>query len=118
MLHAGLDLSRDRLDVCLLSGHGELVEAFASSQHGRSAWLIVSMKEGGVVNGGGVSGPSPGICGGSGAHLSTPAGEARNGSSGRRRRSPIRSGAHIDGAGFASARPQKRRRRDSQGRAH
>jgi transposase len=29
MLHAGLDLSRDRLDVCLLSGHGELVEEFA-----------------------------------------------------------------------------------------
>jgi transposase len=29
MLHAGLDLSRDRLDVCLLSEHGELVEEFA-----------------------------------------------------------------------------------------
>jgi hypothetical protein len=29
MLHAGLDLSRNRLDVCLLSGHGELVEEFA-----------------------------------------------------------------------------------------
>src|SRR2546423_2561938 len=26
MLHAGLDLSRKRLDVCLLSEHGELVE--------------------------------------------------------------------------------------------
>jgi transposase len=29
MLHAGLDLSRKRLDVCLLSEHGELVEEFA-----------------------------------------------------------------------------------------
>jgi hypothetical protein len=28
MLHAGLDLSRDRLDVCLLSERGELVEEF------------------------------------------------------------------------------------------
>jgi hypothetical protein len=30
MLHAGLDLSRKRLDVCLLSQHGELVEEFAA----------------------------------------------------------------------------------------
>jgi transposase len=29
MLHAGLDLSRKRLDVCLLSEQGELVEEFA-----------------------------------------------------------------------------------------
>jgi hypothetical protein len=29
MLHAGLDLRRRRLDVCLLSGHGELVAEFA-----------------------------------------------------------------------------------------
>jgi transposase len=29
MLHAGLDLSRKRLDVCLLSEHGELVKEFA-----------------------------------------------------------------------------------------
>jgi hypothetical protein len=29
MLHAGLDLSRNRLDVCLLSDHGEVVEVFA-----------------------------------------------------------------------------------------
>jgi hypothetical protein len=29
MLQAGLDLSRNRLDVCLLSEHGELVEEFA-----------------------------------------------------------------------------------------
>jgi len=28
MLHAGLDLSRNRIDVCLLSEHGELVEEF------------------------------------------------------------------------------------------
>src|SRR5688500_12454048 len=28
MLHAGLDLSRKRLDVCLLSDQGELVEEF------------------------------------------------------------------------------------------
>jgi transposase len=34
MLHAGLDLSRDRLDVCLLSGQGGLVEEFAvASDH-------------------------------------------------------------------------------------
>jgi transposase len=29
MLHAGLDLSRRRLDVCLLSAHGELISEFA-----------------------------------------------------------------------------------------
>ena len=28
MLHAGLDLSRNRLDVCLLSDQGEIVEEF------------------------------------------------------------------------------------------
>jgi transposase len=30
MLHAGLDLSRKRLDVCLLSEYGELVEEFSA----------------------------------------------------------------------------------------
>jgi hypothetical protein len=30
MLHAGLDLSRRKLDVCLLSAGGEIVEEFAS----------------------------------------------------------------------------------------
>jgi transposase len=30
MLHAGLDLSRNRLDVCLLSDEGEIVEEFQS----------------------------------------------------------------------------------------
>jgi ribosomal protein L40E len=30
MLHAGLDLSRKRLDVCLLSEHGEPVEEFSA----------------------------------------------------------------------------------------
>jgi hypothetical protein len=30
MLHAGLDLSRNRIDVCLLSEHGELVAEFAA----------------------------------------------------------------------------------------
>src|SRR3954462_5987144 len=30
MLHAGLDLSRRKIDVCLLSGGGEIVEEFAS----------------------------------------------------------------------------------------
>jgi len=30
MLHAGLDLSRKRLDVCLLCEHGELVEEFSA----------------------------------------------------------------------------------------
>jgi transposase len=34
MLHAGLDLSRNRIDVCLLSGHGELVEEFAAPSDG------------------------------------------------------------------------------------
>ena len=29
MLHAGLDLSRKRIDVCLLSDQGELVEELA-----------------------------------------------------------------------------------------
>ena len=31
MLHAGLDLSRKRIDVCLLSDQGELVEELAAS---------------------------------------------------------------------------------------
>jgi transposase len=30
MLHVGLDLSRRRVDVCLISGHGELVDHFAA----------------------------------------------------------------------------------------
>ena len=30
MLHAGLDLSRRKIDVCLLSGAGEIVKEFAS----------------------------------------------------------------------------------------
>ena len=30
MLHAGLDLSRKRLDVCLLSDQGELIEELAA----------------------------------------------------------------------------------------
>jgi hypothetical protein len=30
MLHAGLDLSRNRLDVCLLSEHADVVEEFAA----------------------------------------------------------------------------------------
>jgi transposase len=30
MLHAGLDLSRRRLDVCLLSGSGESIAEFAT----------------------------------------------------------------------------------------
>src|SRR5215216_1533530 len=30
MLHAGLDLSRNRLDLCLLSEHAEVVEEFAA----------------------------------------------------------------------------------------
>ena len=34
MLHAGLDLSRKRLDVCLLSEHGELVEGFSAPPDG------------------------------------------------------------------------------------
>jgi hypothetical protein len=31
MLHAGLDLSRNRLDVCLLSDQGEIVEEFKAA---------------------------------------------------------------------------------------
>ena len=34
MLHAGLDLSRKRLDVCLLSDHGELVEELTAPPDG------------------------------------------------------------------------------------
>jgi predicted NBD/HSP70 family sugar kinase len=30
MLHAGLDLSRKKIDVCLLSGDGEIVDEWAS----------------------------------------------------------------------------------------
>ena len=34
MLHAGLDVSRKRLDVCPLSEHGELVEEFSAPPDG------------------------------------------------------------------------------------
>jgi hypothetical protein len=34
MLHAGLDLSRRKIDVCLLSAGGEMVEEFASPPDG------------------------------------------------------------------------------------
>jgi hypothetical protein len=34
MLHAGLDLSRRKIDVCLLSAGGEVVEEFASPPDG------------------------------------------------------------------------------------
>ena len=34
MLHAGLDLSRNRIDVCLLSEHGELLAEFATPSDG------------------------------------------------------------------------------------
>jgi transposase len=34
MLHAGLDLSREKIDVCLLSAAGEVVEEFASPPDG------------------------------------------------------------------------------------
>ena len=34
MLHAGLDLSRKRLDVCLFSEGGELVEEFSAPPDG------------------------------------------------------------------------------------
>ncbi len=30
MLHVGLDFSRKRVDVCLISGEGELVDQFAA----------------------------------------------------------------------------------------
>ena len=39
MLHAGLDLSRNRLDVCLLSEQGEIVEEFKSPADLAAAWL-------------------------------------------------------------------------------
>jgi hypothetical protein len=35
MLHAGLDLSRNRIDVCLMSEHGEVVAEFASPSETR-----------------------------------------------------------------------------------
>jgi transposase len=34
MLHAGLDLSRNRIDVCLMSEHGEVVAEFAAPSDG------------------------------------------------------------------------------------
>src|ERR1022692_360771 len=34
MLHAGLDLSRNRIDVCLMSEHGEVVAEFATPSDG------------------------------------------------------------------------------------
>ena len=35
MLHAGLDLSRRKIDVCLLSAAGEIVEEFRVERHER-----------------------------------------------------------------------------------
>jgi hypothetical protein len=40
MLHAGLDLSRKHLDVCLLSKHGELVEE-SSAPRMREIWRAI-----------------------------------------------------------------------------
>jgi hypothetical protein len=34
MLHAGLDLSRERLEVCLLTGHGELIDHVTAPPEG------------------------------------------------------------------------------------
>jgi transposase len=53
MLHAGLDLSRNRLDVCLLSEHGELVEEFAvpSDQDGVRGLARRVLGRGGPVRG-------------------------------------------------------------------
>jgi len=34
MLHAGLDLSRKRLDVCLLTEHGELIDHITAPPDG------------------------------------------------------------------------------------
>ena len=36
MLHAGLDLARKRLDVCLLSDQGELVDELAAPRRRRA----------------------------------------------------------------------------------
>jgi hypothetical protein len=38
MLHAGLDLSRRKIDVCLPSAAGEIVEEFASLPMGTASW--------------------------------------------------------------------------------
>jgi hypothetical protein len=45
MLHAGLDLSRRKVDVCLLSAAGEVVEEFASPPDamGCSGWRVASV---------------------------------------------------------------------------
>jgi hypothetical protein len=41
VLHAGLDLSRKRLDICLLSEHGGLVEEFSAvSDSTRKLWGV------------------------------------------------------------------------------
>jgi len=42
MLHAGLDLSRKKLDVCLLSEHAEIVQEFAAPPMltGCGAWRV------------------------------------------------------------------------------
>ena len=45
MLHAGLDLSRKKLDVCLLSQDAEIVEEFAAPPDvdGLRAWRAASL---------------------------------------------------------------------------
>jgi hypothetical protein len=58
MLHAGLDLSRKRLDVCLLSDHAEVVEEFgappdADGLRGLARWVAgYGVPVRGVIDGG------------------------------------------------------------------
>ena len=53
MLHAGLDLSRNRIDVCLMSEHGEVVAEFASPSDadgvGSLARRVLELGEPGII---------------------------------------------------------------------
>ena len=50
MLHAGLDLSRRRLDVCVLSDDGELVEELAAPPDPEGLRYLVSAGSRGIAS--------------------------------------------------------------------
>src|ERR1700749_1149664 len=49
MLHVGLDLSRRRVDVCLISSEGELVEHFRAPADRDGLYGLTRRGEGGLV---------------------------------------------------------------------
>src|SRR4029453_3940719 len=84
MLHAGLDLSRKKIDVCLLSPAGEIVDEWASPPDADRLRGLAAPRRGGRGAGGG----------GGGGGVGAAAGRRRPGRAGgpRRRRAGARGG--------------------------